>query len=247
MSASSPIDAVHVWLTPVSAVSDARRRAVYESLLTAEEHQRLRRFIPDEPRREFLVGRALARLMLTRFGGAPPEAWRFRLTPHGRPELADRPPGVADLRFNLSHTRGLVACALTVGRELGVDVEYVRRPVTHDVAERFFSAREAADLRALPEAERPSAFFDYWTLKEAYIKARGLGLALPLGQFTFARSADGRPPRVTFDPALDDRPETWQFALRSPTPDHRLAVAVRRSGPDLPLVVDEVVPEVPAA
>ncbi len=99
------------------------------------------------------------------------------------------------------------------------------------------------DLRALPEADQPVVFFDYWTLKEAYIKARGLGLALPLGQFTFLRPP-GRAPEIAFAPELHDDPASWQFAQFWPTPDHRMAVAVRRTGRDLPIEVTAVVPEV---
>ena len=102
---------------------------------------------------------------------------------HGRPEILDAPPGTPDLRFNISHTDGLIACAVTIGREVGVDVEHIGRHLTHDVAGRFFAADEVTDLRGLPFEDQQRVFFDYWTLKEAYIKARGFGLALPLGEF----------------------------------------------------------------
>jgi 4'-phosphopantetheinyl transferase len=86
-------------------------------------------------------------------------------------------------------------------------------------------------------------FFDYWTLKEAYIKARGLGLTLPLGQFTFHR-IPGRAPAISFAPELHDDPSSWQFAQFWPTRDHRMAVAVRRTGDDLPIEVASHLPEV---
>ena len=110
-----------------------------------------------------------------------------------------------DLRFNLSHTDGLIACAVTIGREVGVDVEHIQRRLTHDVAGRFFAPREVDDLKALPEDEQQRVFFDYWTLKEAYIKARGFGLALPLGDFAFTL-APPAPPQIAFEPALRRRP-----------------------------------------
>ncbi len=122
-----------------------------------------------------------------------------------------------------------MACAVSVGREVGVDVERIDRQLVHDVAERFFSEREVADLRALPIDEQETVFFDYWTLKESYIKARGLGLALPLGQFTFLRTP-GRAPSIAFAPELHDDPTSWQFAQFWPTSEHRMAVAVRRTG-----------------
>jgi 4'-phosphopantetheinyl transferase len=134
-----------------------------------------------------------------------------------------------------------VACAVTVGRDVGVDVEYVHRPLTHAVPERFFSVQEVRDLRALPQHDQPLVFFDYWTLKESYIKARGLGLALPLAQFTFHR-VPGDAPVISFAPELHDDPASWQFAQFWPTSNHRMAVAVRRVGEDLPIDVAMVVP-----
>ena len=102
-------------------------------------------------------------------------------------------------------------------------------------------SREVADLNAVPQAERQKVFFDYWTLKEAYIKARGLGLALPLADFAF-RLSPSSAPAISFEPSLPDDPATWQFAQDWPTPQHRLAVAVRRTGADLAIRIRQVAP-----
>jgi 4'-phosphopantetheinyl transferase len=183
--------------------------------------------------------------MLSRYADVAPRDWPIAIDERGRPFLRSRPRGAPDLRFNLSHTTGLIACATAIGREIGIDVEHIGREIMHqDIPERFFSAREVADLRALPPEQQGTVFFDYWTLKEAYIKARGLGLALPLGQFSFARH-DDRPPTISFAAELPDDPATWQFGQYWPTPDHRMAVAVRRTGPDVPIAVNEIAPEVP--
>jgi 4'-phosphopantetheinyl transferase len=223
-----------------------RRLPSYERLLTTDEWQRAQRFYQVADRERFVIGRALARTMLSQYADVTPADWDFAIDDRGRPHLGVRPAGAPDLRFNLSHTPGLVACAVTVGREVGVDVEQIGRRLVHDtIPERFFSAREVADLRARPEAEQRPLFFDYWTLKESYIKARGLGLALPLGQFSFI-CAPGQSPTIEFAPELHDDPASWQFAQFWPTAEHRMAVAVRRSGQDLPIEVSEVVPEVPA-
>jgi 4'-phosphopantetheinyl transferase len=202
------------------------------------------RLVFGRDRRRFLLTRALVRTMLSRYAAVAPAEWAFITNDHGRPEILDRPRGVPDLRFNLSHTEGLIACAVTIGREVGVDVEHVDRRLMHDIAGRFFAPREVTDLKALPDSEQPRAFFDYWTLKEAYIKARGFGLALPLADFAFTL-APPAPPRIAFEPGLDDDPETWQFAQAWPTPHHRLALAVRRKGADLPVRIRRVVPKVP--
>ena len=238
-------DTVDVWTVRQNAPAVQARLAEYTTVLTDDERDRTRRFAQDDDRARFVIGRALARTMLSRFAAVAPREWAIEIDERGRPELGARPPGAPDLRFNLSHTPGLIACAVTIGREIGVDVEFIGRRLLHDtIPERFFSTREVADLRALPVAEQAAAFFDYWTLKESYIKARGLGLALPLGQFTFHRHSD-RGPTIEFAPELHDDPASWQFAQFWPTADHRMAVAVRRVGFDLPITVTEVVPEVP--
>lgn len=240
------MNGVEVWAVRQDAPAVRDRLPAYESLLTDDERLRARRFMQVADRERFVIGRALARTLLSRFADVPPRAWSIVIDGRGRPELGALPAGVPDLRFNLTHTDGLIACAVAEGREVGVDVENVNRRLFHDdVPERFFSAREVADLRAQPRDRQPLVFFDYWTLKESYIKARGLGLALPLGQFSFLLAAD-QPPRIAFAPELDDDPATWQFAQFWPSDRHRMAVAVRRTGPDLPIQVTEVVPEVPA-
>lgn len=237
-------EVVHVWTVKQDDPLVRSRLAAYETMLTDDELQRATRFAMADDRTRFIIGRVLARTMLSRHAEIAPREWPIQIDQRGRPELRARPAGAPDLRFNLSHTPGLIACGVAIGREVGVDVEYVGRQLVHDtIPERFFSTREVADLRALPPEEQVRVFFDYWTLKESYIKARGLGLALPLGQFTFVRRPS-QPPVIEFAPELPDDPASWQFAQFWPTRDHRMAVAVRRRGPDLPIVVAEVVPEV---
>jgi 4'-phosphopantetheinyl transferase len=243
-SRQPPVDRVEVWTALPDAPEVRARLSAYESLLSDEECVRAKRFFHAADAARFVIGRALARTMLSRYASVPPREWRFVIDEHGRPHLPSQPPNAPDLRFNLTHTDGLVACALSVGREVGVDAEHINRLVTHDLPERFFSPREVADLRALPKSEQDAVFFDYWTLKEAYIKARGLGLSLPLRHFTFVRWP-GRAPTIQFAPELHDDPASWQFAQYWPTPHHRMAVAVRRVGTDLPITVAHVVPEVP--
>jgi len=241
----APTHSVHVELVRTDHPDAVASLASYRRLLTPDEHERMERFVFERDRQRFLLTRALVRTMLSSYAPVAPADWRFVNNAYGRPELAERPAGVPDLRFNLSHTDGLIACAVTVGREVGVDVEQVQRVVTYDVAGRFFAPREVADLRALPEPDQARAFFDYWTLKEAYIKARGYGLALPLSEFAFVlRPADA--PTIRFEPTLVDDPASWQFVQAWPTPAHRLALAVRSDGTDLPVRMREVVPPVPA-
>ena len=239
-----PLNAVHVDLVHTDNAEASAQVEAYRALLSPDEHERMARLIFERDRRRFLLTRALVRTMLSRYASVPPAAWSFVANVHGRPEILDRPKGVPDLRFNLSHTEGLIACAVTIGREVGVDVEHIGRRLTHDVAGRFFAPREVSDLHQLPDDEQHRVFFDYWTLKEAYIKARGFGLALPLADFAF-RLSPPAPPQVTFEPSLEDDPATWQFHQDWPTPQHRLALAVRRDSADLPVRIRFVVPAIP--
>jgi 4'-phosphopantetheinyl transferase len=236
-----PFNAVHIDLVETANTAALEKLDAYKALLSNDEQARMARFVFDRDRRAFLITRALVRTTLSRYAGVAPADWRFIANVHGRPEILDRPPGAPDLRFNISHTDGLVACAVTVGREVGVDVEHINRHLTRDVAGRFFAPNEVTDLRKLPEDDQRRVFFDYWTLKEAYIKARGFGLALPLGDFAFKLKPPG-PPEITFEPSLEDDPSTWQFMQDWPTPQHRLGLAVRREGSDLPVRLRFVTP-----
>jgi 4'-phosphopantetheinyl transferase len=127
---------------------------------------------------------------------------------------------------------------------VGVDVERVDRVVREDIAGRHFAPEEVRDLRALPPDAQARAFFEYWTLKEAYIKARGMGLAIPLADFAFTLAPPAAP-TIRFVEGFDDRPERWQFWQAWPTAEHRLALAVTREATDhaVPVSLTETSPE----
>jgi 4'-phosphopantetheinyl transferase len=237
-----PLNAVHVDLVHADSAEAWAQHDAYRALLSPDEHDRMARLVFERDRRRFLLTRALVRTMLSRYAGVPPAGWSFIANVHGRPEILDRPRGVPDLRFNVSHTEGLIACAVTIGRDVGVDVEHIGRRLTHDVAGRFFAPGEVSRLKQLPADEQQRVFFDYWTLKEAYIKSRGFGLALPLGDFAFQLSPPS-PPTITFEPSMEDDAATWQFHQDWPTRLHRLAVAVRRVGADLPVRIRFTIPD----
>ncbi len=230
---------VHVWLVFSDEVRDAATLERYAALLSADERARHDRFVFERDRHQFLVTRGFVRTLIGRRLGADPAALAFEADRYGRPSLSD--PAGRDLSFNISHTKGLVVCALSREPELGVDVEDATRVVDRDVARRFFSPSEADALDALPPDARPARFYEYWTLKEAYIKARGMGMSLPLDGFSM-QLADGRPPGITFEASIDDDPGTWQFAQFRPTPRHLLAVAVRRRGHNRAIDVREFDP-----
>lgn len=235
-----PPDEVHVHYVALGGAG-ARAPDWCAGLLSPDEAARGERYLLPKSRLEHLVARALVRTTLSRYADVAPRDWFFRQNQHGRPDV-DGPAGAPPLRFNLSHTDGLVACAVVLERELGVDVEDAgRKRSTVEIADRFFAPSEVAALHALPEALQRERFFAYWTLKEAYIKARGMGLAIPLRHFAFELDR-GPEVRIGFEPELEDDPETWQFQRARPTERHHAAIAVRRGrGPELAIVASEPV------
>ncbi|MEN3792827.1 4'-phosphopantetheinyl transferase superfamily protein [Fulvimarina sp. MAC3] len=225
------LDPVDVYLVLIGDLPPERLEA-YVGLLDQGERERHDRFRVKGAREEFLVGRALLRTSLSRLRpDIAPSAWRFAPNIYGRPAI-DWPATAASpskLFFNLSHTRGLVALATGTTEQIGVDVEAIARGAPdHDVARRFFTSEEADWIAAgSDESERTERFFALWTLKEAYIKARGMGLSLPLDGFFFDCSQN--PPPVSFNDKIDDSPHRWRFERRRIGPAHRLALA-RPSG-----------------
>jgi 4'-phosphopantetheinyl transferase len=230
---------VHVWLVDPTELRDPALLREYDTLMNAAERRKHDRYRFEKQRHESLVTRALVRTTLSRYCPAiAPREWEFVEIANGRPEVA---AGQAPLplRFNLSRTDGLIACAVALDRAIGVDVECInpRRSIAA-IAERCFTPAEQRRLRGQP-AER---FYGYWTLKEAYVKARGFGLSVPLSQIAFERDGDG-PISVSFDARLDDDPARWHFRLETPTPRHVLALAVEGGpGVDLRVRLESVVP-----
>ncbi|TWB42893.1 4'-phosphopantetheinyl transferase family protein [Nitrospirillum viridazoti] len=170
---------------PLSPLDDAAYARLWP-LLDEGEQARARRFVFEANRREYVAAHGLARLWLGRLLGRPPAALAFTpLTPQGKPGLVDAPAG---LDFNLSHTDGLVACAVTLdaGARIGVDVERRDRRIGAELATAMFAAEELAWLDARPAGRGGPDLVTFWTLKEAYIKALGVGLSLPTDSFAMA-------------------------------------------------------------
>jgi 4'-phosphopantetheinyl transferase len=173
-------DDIHVWRIALDVEDTVLIRL--REVLSEEECQRAERFYFEEHRRHFTAARGAMRILLAGYLTRRPEEVRFAYSNYGKPGLADVKN---DIRFNLTHSHGLALLAVTRGREIGVDVEHLRNMERdgEPLAERFFSPREVAVLRSLLPELRREAFFHCWTRKEAYIKAHGEGLSLPLDQF----------------------------------------------------------------
>jgi len=210
-----PANDVHVWFQATGALDEAAIAAAV-SVLSDEERARYHRFRFAHDARDYAAAHALLRAALSRDGDRAPERWRFDQTTNGKPFLIDA--GARHSSFSLSHTSGMVACAVTADADVGIDVECVDRDVTvPDIAARFLAQLDA-------EAQR-DRFFDLWTLKEALVKALGGGMASSMRALAFSVGPN-RDVRLEA-PEMDTN--SWQFGLFAPGPRHRLAVAARRS------------------
>ena len=220
-------DEVHVWRASLN--QPAAALAVFKQILSADELERAARFHFQTDRDHFVVARAVLRLILSSYLGIAPEQLRFDFNAYGKPALAGATAGSAALRFNLSHSRDLVIYGVARNRELGLDLEYVRDDFdTAQIAGQFFSLREVEALGALPRGLQAEGFFRCWTRKEAYIKARGQGLSLPLTEFDVSL-APGEPAKLlsASDPGEVSR---WSLSEIAAAPGYMAAIAVEGSG-----------------
>lgn len=228
---------IHLWQVNPDEITQPDLLSKYKSLLSDDETKKQQRYKFIDDRHDALITRAFVRDLLSYYADVPPTDWRFEKGEKDKPELVNPP---LPLRFNLSHTKGLIICAITLEDDIGCDVENTTR--SNDVlaiANRYFSSTETSELFALPIAQQRHRFFDYWTLKESYIKAWGLGLAIPLKDFSFKISDTCVENKTTFTSKnninlsfaqhrIDDA-DRWRSWLLYPrnTEKFRIAIALR--------------------
>jgi 4'-phosphopantetheinyl transferase len=222
---------VHAWFADTSALAgDAARLARALDGLPADERARADRYRHDRDRLMFVMGRVMARRLVGETLGIAPTAWPWREGPRGRPEIALL---TTPVHFNLAHSAGLVCCVLASGREVGIDVEDLDRAATDPaVVARFCSPDEATAIGVGQPGWR-ERFLEVWTLKEAYLKARGMGISVQLADISFStgcegpgvRGSEGPGVRVSFVGSLVGTDARWAFRLLRPTPRHLLAIA----------------------
>jgi 4'-phosphopantetheinyl transferase len=216
----------HVWFAWVPSFGEAQDLDRYRRMLAPSETQRLNRLVTQPLKLEFLMTRALCRETLSRYSDVLPNEWQFEFNPYGKPAIA-KPTLATPLQFNLSNSRSVVACVVAVDAEVGIDVEsWIRQDGALPIAPRIFSPSELAMLGACAEPLRARSFYELWTLKEAYVKARGMGMSMPLDQVSFSPRVV--PIRAEMSPELDDDASGWHFEQQALGQDHLLALAIRR-------------------
>ena len=241
-----PSGEIHLWFCRHGESGDPALEAACRALLEPHELARTARFHFARDRHRHLLTRVLVRTALSRYAPVRPQDWRFAEGPFGRPRIGGpMTQAIQGLDFNLSHTDGLIVLALARNLEMGVDAEHLGRNASLELADHFFSPAEAKALAALPPSRRAHRFFELWTLKESYIKARGMGLQIPLDSFGFALDeADDRIGFALFSNAHgDDAPHRHFWQLR-PTPEHLVAVwaATGGNGAGMRIVCRDIAP-----
>lgn len=208
---------IHVWRALLSLEQSLLRHL--ESTLADDEKARAARFIFDRDRDHYIAARGILRDLLSGYIGCLAETIKFAYGPRGKPALADR-DSKSTVCFNLSHSHGLALMAVGAGREVGIDVELLRPEFAgEDIAKRYFSEREVRELTLLPVESRTEGFFRCWTRKEAYIKARGDGLHIPLDSFSVSLSPDRFPELSSADESR------WKIESLIPSPQREPAYA----------------------
>ncbi len=226
LSPSLPVlfeKSIHVWCASLDSLAPSA--GDFAEALSAEEHQRASRFCFAQHRTRFVVARGLLRMLLSHYAGIETKRLQFCYGAYGKPSLAGAGED-SQINFNVSHSHELALFAFTRGRAIGVDLERIR-PVLDapQVAQRTFSKNENSELHALSESEREQAFFNCWTRKEAFIKAKGKGLSFPLDSFDVSLMP-GEPAkllRTRFDP---EDAASWSLHALHPAAGYAAALAV---------------------
>ena len=213
-------DEIHVWCVELDAADEVSALA---ACLSEEERERASGLLSGTHQRRFVVARGMLRQLLGRYLGQDPGAVAFSRGAHGKPFLPE-----GGLHFNVSHTHELALYAIARDREVGVDVEWMRPQVAHEqIAARFFSLEEQEALAQVPDVARQAAFYNIWTRKEAYVKARGDGIAAGLG--TFAVSLG---PEAALLRSDEGRAEVERWKLMALEPENGYVAALCGAGVD---------------
>ena len=221
---------IHLWITKPQNMRQADILARYKSILNEEELKKQNSYIFAEKRHNALITRAFVRDLLSHYMAIHPSHWQFKAGSHGKPEIVNP---LLPLRFNLSHTDDLIICAVTLNDDIGCDVEIVYRNCGFlSIAESYFSQEEFLDLLDTPENDQRNRFFDYWTLKESYIKTCGSGLSIPLTDFSFQIGSSRMQHKndniqLSFSAKRFDSAQFWRNWLFYPNEKHRIAVSIR--------------------
>jgi 4'-phosphopantetheinyl transferase len=215
-------DEVHIWIiNPQNIIATPEIHA----LLSHDEQQKVARYRLDKAKHTALITRSFIRLLLSQYAHLSPQQWQFDIGKLGKPEIKN---AQIPLRFNLSHNNELIICALTLTKDIGCDIENLSREIDVErIAKRFFSAYEYQLIK-----KKPTQFFQYWTLKEAFVKATGLGISLGLETFSFEihpteeKDSNDNISLLFNEGCKETSPQHWYHSLIFPDDTHCIAVSL---------------------
>jgi len=218
-------DEVHVWCATLNQPPTIQ--AQFEKILSSDERSRANRFRFEDGRRHFIAGRGFLRMLLGRYLHTAPEHIRFAYTTNGKPFLASQ-EHTQDIHFNISHSHILALYAFVQHREIGVDIEYMRAFSDADaIVDRFFSGQEQRVFHALPVEKQAEAFYAGWTRKEAYLKASGDGLTVPLSQFEVSLAPDEAARILAIEGDVHKATEWFLHDIAVPDTTYKAAIILR--------------------
>lgn len=230
--------AAHIWFCNPLQIQDREKLSAYRSVLSEQEVDRYQRFYFDKDKHSFLVSHALLRYVLSKYVDIEASRWQFSCNEHGKPELLSQPAEQA-IDFNLTHTDGLCACIITRDKPCGIDAENISRQNKFEaVARRMFAEEEQ---QCLDKRNIEQQFFYYWTLREAYVKALGTGLAGSSKEFYFAADMKEMSASIHHRNTQQTDDKNWYFRMYQPTQGHVLSVAIA-SHQAVRLQISELVP-----
>lgn len=235
---------VHLWTITPQKISSPTQLTYLKSLLNKDELNKYQKYRHPKNQHTALVTRAFIRTVLALYLNKHPHDLEFTINPHGKPELSNRD---IPLRFNLSHNDQLIICSVCLDHDIGCDIENINRKISIDsIAKRYFSAAESKALLALPAAIKQSRFFEYWTLKEAFVKAMGIGISFGLETFSFEITPSEK---MKFNDSIkltiaDKHPalnaKTWYHCLIYPDQTHCIAISVNRQKINHPIKIKKI-------
>jgi 4'-phosphopantetheinyl transferase len=220
---------VHIWFCRPQTIQDKACLTVCQSVLSDEEMERYHRLHFEKDKHNYLVAHAMLRRVLSKYVSLHASQWQFSSNDHGKPELEKQAvlPGIS---FNISHTDGLCACIIALDKPCGIDIENIHRQNNlKAVAQRMFAEEELKAMRKSENAQQQ--FYHYWTLREAYVKALGTGLAGSSKEFYFEISANNKAAKIHYKNKQQAENRLWLFNLYQPTQEHVLSVALQSQHP----------------
>lgn len=217
---------VHIWRVYIDTDDSITKKL--QLLLSTDERSKAERFRFEKDSTKYIVTRGTLRTILGRYLDKKPEDLKFSYNQYGKPALHSSDTNQS-ISFNVSHSHELALIAVTQNRDVGVDIEYVRTNLNYEeIAERFFSPTEKVVWRLLPTSVKQEAFFNCWTRKEAYIKAKGMGLSIPLNEFDVSFKP-GEPAALLNTTWDEQEANRWSLTEITLAPDYIAALAVEAS------------------